>query len=1141
MKTLLKLALLLLPMTVLAQAPQVPMNGNIGSNFNGPLINSPAVIFTSDADHTMVYPEMSGDAGPLIVPSSVTLTATRNLFVPNTGNFTWPVKNMTTGGQTINVLVSGGTSVPVANGMTVTVVCDGTNCTTGPQGTVTSVTATAPVDCTTTGSSVNCLMAQATSSVDGYLSHVDWVTFNGKQAALGAVQQGVIGLSTSNAQFPSSLTATTSAGVTNGGYGAVFPAVPGYVNGAEIYSMESGGATVWDRLGTVFSGIPGVDGTPGSAYFGVAEASPLYSTHSQLLGLPSSTPVHHLFFSCGTIGANQCYGESQTGVPGTWVRMPGFLLGGAAGRGNCVYENAGTVYLFVNTAFTSLNLWEAPSTNMTAFTLVASNVLPRTTENISASVANCAVKIGQDGLLHLAYEARWGSAPFQIGTATSADGGLTFTKNANNPVINWESVGGPDFNQDASGNWWMWVHGNGLPTDGQRFFSPDFVTWTQNPNQLTLPRLTADEGVGLPVGQVADQAHDTDATNTFMFYSASPNGGATVVSSIKVAEAVGMTPNDVVATDETDPFTGCLSLGNRGTMQPANAYGEGSGGSNSWCTDGLDVYFESLSGLHYFGNTTYPYKGMAVGSWPGPIVAAPTSITADSINNAIITTKGAVITYRSNVSDPANIIDYLQGNGNDSRYGNLSFRPTDAIGWGVYNVDEPVGTPSTSGGTVAASTTNFAYVTCTDSRGNLSFQTAGVNQSANVVTTGESSSISWAFTAQTGCNTYYIWPATSGTPVYYYSSASSPYVQTTPASSGTSGTMPVSNTTEEASDTASVAGTRYIDSVAGTVFRNSSTGTAVPVAGVDLAGDFYTLTGAYKANGEIITPTNLVGYSSDGGGASSSPTIAIATGRPANGCATWSSGQVGSTGAGCGGGSGSVTSVTFTGDGVVDSSTPSSAVTTTGTVTATLNTQAAHTVLGNFTAGVAAPTFTAAPTFSAANLTNFPTFNQNTSGTASNLSGTPALPNGTTATTQSQADASTKLATTAYVDTGLGTKMTIPVAWSQTTPVPTCVTGSPVTLTSTLRVSLSGKTANFNLQILDTSIGTCSGNIQVVLPFTPKSYASIPCDEWGVTGASTYQLQVQAGNTTVYLTTSTGTFPGITGYSFACNGTLETQ
>lgn len=50
----------------------------------------------------------------------------------------------------------------------------------------------------------------------------------------------------------------------------------------------------------------------------------------------------------------------------------------------------------------------------------------------------------------------------------------------------------------------------------------------------------------------------------------------------------------------------------------------------------------------------------------------------------------------------------------------------------------------------------------------------------------------------------------------------------------------------------------------------------------------------------------------------------------------------------------------------------------------------------------------------------FPTFNQNTSGTASNLSGTPALPNGTTATTQTAGDNTTKLATTAFVTAAVG-------------------------------------------------------------------------------------------------------------------------
>lgn len=56
-----------------------------------------------------------------------------------------------------------------------------------------------------------------------------------------------------------------------------------------------------------------------------------------------------------------------------------------------------------------------------------------------------------------------------------------------------------------------------------------------------------------------------------------------------------------------------------------------------------------------------------------------------------------------------------------------------------------------------------------------------------------------------------------------------------------------------------------------------------------------------------------------------------------------------------------------------------------------------------------------APTGSAAALTGFPTFNQNTTGTAAGLSGTPALPNGTTATTQANSDGSTKVATTAFV------------------------------------------------------------------------------------------------------------------------------
>lgn len=59
-------------------------------------------------------------------------------------------------------------------------------------------------------------------------------------------------------------------------------------------------------------------------------------------------------------------------------------------------------------------------------------------------------------------------------------------------------------------------------------------------------------------------------------------------------------------------------------------------------------------------------------------------------------------------------------------------------------------------------------------------------------------------------------------------------------------------------------------------------------------------------------------------------------------------------------GTGTVTSVTFTGDGTVLSSTPSSAVTQSGTLLASLNTQVAHAVLVGPTSGAAAnPTFRA--------------------------------------------------------------------------------------------------------------------------------------------------------------------------------------
>jgi len=93
--------------------------------------------------------------------------------------------------------------------------------------------------------------------------------------------------------------------------------------------------------------------------------------------------------------------------------------------------------------------------------------------------------------------------------------------------------------------------------------------------------------------------------------------------------------------------------------------------------------------------------------------------------------------------------------------------------------------------------------------------------------------------------------------------------------------------------------------------------------------------------------------------------------------------------------------------------------TTTGTVTVK---GANGTLFSGLATGIAKIT-TGTGVFSTAVAGDFPTLNQNTTGTASNLSGTPALPNGTTGTTQTVGDNTTKLATDAFVlaNSGVGT------------------------------------------------------------------------------------------------------------------------
>ena len=62
----------------------------------------------------------------LLVPSSLTLTAARNITVPSTSKM-YIVKNATTGGFSVTVKTSAGTGIEVPNGATMLLYCDGTN------------------------------------------------------------------------------------------------------------------------------------------------------------------------------------------------------------------------------------------------------------------------------------------------------------------------------------------------------------------------------------------------------------------------------------------------------------------------------------------------------------------------------------------------------------------------------------------------------------------------------------------------------------------------------------------------------------------------------------------------------------------------------------------------------------------------------------------------------------------------------------------------------------------------------------------------------------------------------------------------------------------------------------------------------
>ena len=98
----------------------------------GPYISGtyPAVNFPTDADITLTANNGSVDQSRsmvLVITSSGSLTATRNVIAPASASKVYIIKNSTSGGQSIQIKYSTGTGVTIANGVTAIVYGDGTN------------------------------------------------------------------------------------------------------------------------------------------------------------------------------------------------------------------------------------------------------------------------------------------------------------------------------------------------------------------------------------------------------------------------------------------------------------------------------------------------------------------------------------------------------------------------------------------------------------------------------------------------------------------------------------------------------------------------------------------------------------------------------------------------------------------------------------------------------------------------------------------------------------------------------------------------------------------------------------------------------------------------------------------------------
>ncbi len=300
--------------------------------------------------------------------------------------------------------------------------------------------------------------------------------------------------------------------------------------GAGIFNLNLPFAaeSTWQRYGTVIAGTA-------AEQYSVQEPTVIYEGSSVIFG--GQSQVFKMWHTCGWTRTNICYAESTDGYNFTRYNGGQPVIGGV-GR-SYVLHLGNTYYIYATTDINGVGWSRYESSDGINWKLTVPQALTVGSAPWEQLASGNIFVWTENSTWYAMYEALGWDYRWRLGLATSPDG-ITWTKNASNPVIAFPFCGGPEIHKIA-GTYYMWaqcgVQAGTSASDIYRFRSTDLLTWT--PELIELHRETPDEGSeDNDESQVADPSMVEVNGMVYMYYDATPTQNPTPTASIHIKLAV---------------------------------------------------------------------------------------------------------------------------------------------------------------------------------------------------------------------------------------------------------------------------------------------------------------------------------------------------------------------------------------------------------------------------------------------------------------------------------------------------------------------------------------------------------------------------------------------------------------------------